>query len=89
MEYGLLPYDEAKKAFERKQRRGPQPKNGTPVKSSSTPLKISNGSVAVRKLSNSNGKGKEVTTTKGKKKREENDSDDDFLQPPARKKLKS
>ncbi|KAG0578968.1 hypothetical protein KC19_4G063400 [Ceratodon purpureus] len=94
MEYGLLPQDEAKKALERKQRRGQSVKHGTPSKAASTPLRLSNGSPAVKKsIPISNGKGKDVgTSSKGKKKREdsESDSDHDLLQKARiKKKLKA
>jgi hypothetical protein len=92
MEHGLLPHDEAEKAFERKQKlRGQSVKSGTATKSP-TPSRASNGSPAVKKstpVSNGKGKGKVVgSLSKGKKKRDESesDSDEDFLDKPVTKK---
>jgi len=87
MEYGLLPSDEAKKAFERKQKRTQASKQGGPSSKISTPSRLSNGSPGVKKSTPvSNGKGNKVVASanaKAKKKRpsdSESDSDDDFLQ---------
>lgn len=92
MEYGLLPQDEAKRALERKQRRGQSLKHGTPSKSS-TPSRLSNGSPARKKSTPvSNGKGKDVgTSSKGKNKRvdSESDSDEFVLKTRVKKKLKA
>lgn len=88
MEYGLLPPDEAQKAFERKQKKTQGSKQG-PSSKVSTPSRLSNGSPGVKKSTPvSNGKGVKrstpVSNAKNKKKRassdSESDSDDDFLQ---------
>lgn len=91
MEYGLLSHDEAKKAFERKQKRTQSSKQGGPASkaAASTPSRLSNGSPGVKKSTTpvSNGKGTRVvaaSATMAKKKRasddSDSDSDDDFLQ---------
>lgn len=96
MEYGLLPHDEAQKAFERKQKlRGQPVKSGAATKTS-TPSRATNGSPAVKKstpVSNGKGKSKAVgSSSKGKKKRDESesDSDEEFLaKSVTKKKLKA
>lgn len=86
MEYGLLPADEAQKAFQRKQKRTQSSKQGGPSSKVSTPVRVSNGSPGVKKSTPvSNGKGNQVVgsaNVKAKKKRpSDSDSDsDDFLQ---------
>lgn len=90
MEHGLLSHNEAKKAFERKQKRVHKLKQSTPMKSSPS-SQISNGSAPAR-TPVSNGKGKGAGTSKGKKRVDnysDSDSDDDFLQNRLKKKLKA
>lgn len=90
MEHGLLAHNEAKHAFDRKQKRVHGLKHSTPMKSSPS-SQMSNGSTGARTPA-SNGKGKGAGTSKSKKRVDnysDSDSDDDFLQNRLKKKLKA
>jgi len=81
MEHGLLAFAEAKKVLERKQRRAQYQKNGTPSKSSSTPVRHSNGFIEKKAMTH-NGKLKAAEPSpKGQRKRDQSDSNDGFIRP--------
>ncbi|KAH8950054.1 hypothetical protein BDL97_10G063900 [Sphagnum fallax] len=81
MEHGLLAFAEAKKVLERKQRRAQYQKNGTPSKSSSTPVRHSNGFIEKKAMTH-NGKLKAAEPSpKGQRKRFQSDSNDGFIRP--------
>ena len=83
MKNRLFSQDKAKKALESKQKQGQSFKHGTPSKTSSIPLRLSNAPLGVKKsIHFLNNKGKDVeTSSKGKKRNNfESDNDHDCLQ---------
>lgn len=86
MAYGLLPQDEAKRALQRKLRRGHSLKHTTPSKSSTSSSRLSNGSPERKK---STPVFKDVgASSKGKNKRDDSESDSDEFLPKTRPKKK-
>jgi len=83
MLYGLLPQDQAKKALERKQRRGQTLKYST-LGNSSTPSQLSNEALKnLTPILNDKGKNKKVDS------KSDNDNDDILHKIQIKKKLKA
>ncbi|KAG6541590.1 hypothetical protein Mapa_016983 [Marchantia paleacea] len=88
MEHGLLSPERAKKAFEKKQKRG-QSSFGTPVKNS-TPSRDTSSKVAAKtSISNGKASASKVSEQKGRRKWESDSDDDLLIARPLKRKLKT
>ncbi|BBN14205.1 hypothetical protein MPTK1_6g09770 [Marchantia polymorpha subsp. ruderalis] len=88
MEHGLLSPERAKKAFEKKQKRG-HSSFGTPVKNSTPSRDTSSKLAAKSSVSNGKASASKVSEQKGKRKWESDSDDDLLIARPLKRKLKT